>query len=369
MLDGSDTRTAQVDWSDPVPAHPESTIGRPRSEIRYPLSPGGFTLVELLVVITIIGILIALLLPAVQAAREAARNAQCKNHLKQIGLAALHHMEAHEHFPSGGWGWSWAGGDPDRGFGLNQYGGWLYNTLPYLEQSALHDMAKGKPDADKFTAAGQRNVTPLSVLHCPSRRRAVTFPNPTWNKWRHIAAERKEVNARTDYCAHASSTHPQDSASKANSEPHNIAQGDSPTYPWKDFSDHTGVVFVRSTVRAAHVRDGMSNTYFAGEKYLSPDNYHSGLDLGDNHVYCMGHNNDVVRWTYYDASSPSTSKTPWQDRPGLDDWSRFGSPHAGGCNLVFCDGSVRSIGYTIDPLIHSYLGNRLDGKPVDASKL
>ncbi len=117
----------------------------------------GFTLIELLVVIAIIGILIALLLPAVQAAREAARRAQCKNNLKQIGLAWHSHHNAQKFFPSGGWSFGWTG-DPDRGFGKDQFGGWAYNILPFLEEGVIHDLGKGLTGTDKEQGSRLRKV-------------------------------------------------------------------------------------------------------------------------------------------------------------------------------------------------------------------
>ena len=125
----------------------------------------GFTLVKLLVVITIIGILIALLLPAVQAAREAARRAQCSNHLKQLGLAMHGFHEANGALPSGGWGYRWAA-HPDRGVGVDQPGSWLYSILTHLEQQPLFDLGSGVgADTDNAVlqaANVQRLSTPLN---------------------------------------------------------------------------------------------------------------------------------------------------------------------------------------------------------------
>jgi prepilin-type N-terminal cleavage/methylation domain-containing protein len=132
----------------------------------------GFTLVELLVVITIIAILIALLLPAVQAAREAARKLQYQNNLKQIGLAALDHEHVQGYFPTGGWGCHWVG-DPDRGFGKDQPAELFYNILPFAELQQLYDMGKG---GNNRVQGAVRAATPVGLFICPTRRRLTTFP-------------------------------------------------------------------------------------------------------------------------------------------------------------------------------------------------
>ena len=139
----------------------------------------GFTLVELLVVITIIGILMSLLLPAVQSARESARSVQCANNVKQLGLGAIQHLSVTGFFPSGGWGWSCAG-DPDRGFGLKQPGGWLYSVLPFVDQKNLWSLGSGIPSDSQTTAKqsamSKQLTTPVALFYCPSRRSVALYP-------------------------------------------------------------------------------------------------------------------------------------------------------------------------------------------------
>jgi len=92
-------------------------------------SKAGFTLVELVVVIAIIGLLVAMLMPAVQQVRSSARQTFCRNNLRQLGLAFSNIEASHGHFPSMGWGYYWHV-DPNFGIGKNQPGGWTYQILP-----------------------------------------------------------------------------------------------------------------------------------------------------------------------------------------------------------------------------------------------
>ncbi len=317
-----------------------------------------FTLVELLVVIAIIGILIALLLPAVQAAREAARRLQCSNNLKQLALGCLGHEDAHRFFPTGGWACR-SVGDPDLGFRSwvdssgtfnGQTGGWFYNVLPYIELGTIHDMGAGTSDAEKRAIWTRQVTQPFIAAFCPSRREPGAWGLGDYS----LPLAFKNVDvlsvlARNDYAVNCG-----DSMA-------------SPSLPAPD--TQTGISFYASEVRMADITDGTTNTYLAGEKHVNPDHYRDGYDYGDDGTVYGGHDWVIGRWTYYDAANPGLSYTPRQDTPGVIYPDRFGSAHPGALNMAFCDGSVRTINYSIDPLTHSWLGNRKDGNTIDGTKL
>jgi prepilin-type N-terminal cleavage/methylation domain-containing protein/prepilin-type processing-associated H-X9-DG protein len=316
---------------------------------------GGFTLVELLVVITIIGILISLLLPAVQSAREAARRTQCSNNLRQLGLGALAHVESQGFLPTGGWGWNWIG-DPDRGFGRSQCGGWIYNILPYVEQQALHDLGKGGTTAEKRAAAKTVAMTPLKLTNCPTRRPLRLYPGGGL-----VNADSVSTVAKTDYAISAGSSRWYEAGG-----PSSTTVVDDGTYTFV-YAALNGVSFQISEIKIDSIRDGTSNTILIGEKYLNADQYATGADGGDNESMYGGPNVDTMRSTNY--TSDTDNQRPMQDRGGLTAPWRFGSAHAGVCNFVFCDGSLRPLSYMVDPLTYSYLGSRADGKAIDEGKL
>ena len=313
----------------------------------------GFTLVELLTVIAVIGILIAIMLPAIQASREAARRAQCKNHLKQLGLAFLNFEQAKRAFPSGGWGVHWLG-VPDRGLGQGQPGGWAYQTLPFIEEQALFDLGAGLTGEAAKNAHKQRLQTPLAVHHCPTRRAVGLYPY----QWGlrvlpfgfDILGAPNPV-AKNDYAVNIGDA----PLTCCHIQPLSFAAIDNGTYKYPNFADHTGMSFAFSNVRVKQVTDGLSRTYLLGEKYLNSDMYMKGDSDGDDQTLYHGHNSDLMR------STNITFGPPRQDQPGLKLIDLFGSAHSAGCNFAMCDGSVRTISYDIDPETHRRLGNRQDG--------
>ncbi len=316
-----------------------------------------FTLVELLVVITIIGILIALLLPAVQAAREAARRLQCTNNLKQLALGCLTHESMIGHLPTDGWATQWVG-DPDRGFGKDQPGGWLFNVLPYIEQQALHDIGAGLDYNAKKTAYLQRETTPLATVSCPSRRSPGTVPNgwvvfSGWGTFPVINMNIPDQLSRSDYAIN------EGDRSEAESWSFPSSYTAAATFSWDDTSSATGVSFPRSEIRMADITDGVSNTYLVGEKYMNSDCYETGGDYGDNEGMYVGCANNITRVTF---------GAPLQDIPGIMHYNDFGSAHSNGLNMAFCDGSVQTISYSVEPDVHRCLGNRKDGATIDAKK-
>jgi prepilin-type N-terminal cleavage/methylation domain-containing protein/prepilin-type processing-associated H-X9-DG protein len=366
----SDTRHASVGKERGMSSTLPLTTGKRRS---------GFTLVELLVVITIIAILIALLLPAVQAAREAARRVQCQNNEKQLSLAMLSFEQANGHSPSGGWGWNWVG-DPDRGAGIDQPGGWLYSVLPQLEQLPLYQLG-GDGDRNTWTSkqlagSAQRLMTTLSMINCPSRRRPILYPCYSgYSGYQAYGANPVPLMARSDYAACAGDQPMGELVSQGAvvSGPVDLQQAATWTrdnaWPTSDYPT-TGVCYFRSLVATAWITDGMSNTYLLGEKYLQPEAYPVCADGGDNETAYNGCNVDIIRVTCYRPNpSPPIIDVPRQDTMGYSNYNLFGSAHANGCVMAFCDGSVQWINYSIDPETHRRLGNRADGKTVDGKSL
>jgi len=247
-------------------------------------------------------------------------------------------------------------GDPDGGFRVRvsssgalegQPGGCIYNILPYIEQDAVRNVGQGKSASEKRTLWTTHCATPIATLFCPSRRR----PGPggvgayaNTNHWRNIDLPKQL--AHNDYAVNA---------------------GDSVTRHFgmpADYADHTGISYLGSEVTMADVKDGSSNTYLVGEKYLSPDAYISSYAPGDDNCAYSGHDWDICRWTHN-----SLPYKPMVDTPGLVQDRGFGSAHAGAFNMSFCDGSARNISYSIDTQLHAWLGNRRDRQAIDMSKL
>jgi prepilin-type N-terminal cleavage/methylation domain-containing protein len=363
----------------------------PKTQDRRP--PSAFTLVELLVVITIIGILIALLLPAVQAAREAARIGQCQNNLKQLALGCLACEHATGFFPSTGLGSAGASpsgnpgpvaltGDADLEGDFLQPGGWLYNILPYIEQKALHDMGAGigfsgpMPPPQPWTLYDFRRIqrsaklevntrrlaVPLAIFYCPSRRAAAAYPwtavDPYSGHYNNFIVPPPTAVGKTDYAGNSG-----------------IGDPPCPSIFWP--TAHTPNSFgpicpwtIRC--RTSDITDGTSNTYLAGEKYVATHGYADGTSEGDQMAALVGCSFDTLRQTAFDYGVPRRDGAidilpngfagPVWDHDCHD---LFGSAHPDGLGMAFCDGSVHTISYSISIQVHCRLSVIASGLPHD----
>ena len=167
-----------------------AAVRKPRSAFEFPESGPyrrAFTLIELLVVIAIIAVLIALLLPAVQQAREAARRSQCKNNLKQIGLAMHNYHDAHNQFPPGAI-WQGVGtAAPANGRDTSWGATWVTMILPYLDQAPLYNLYNFSLPARSGTAGSSTTPNtsivkrPLTAMLCPSHPKMSSLLTQDWN--------------------------------------------------------------------------------------------------------------------------------------------------------------------------------------------
>lgn len=277
----------------------------------------GLTLIELIVVLTIIGVLMALLLPAVQATRSASRNNSCKNNLKQLGLG-LHQFEsAHRHLPC-------SSIDPDW---ISASGEWSWGSrvLRYIEQTALHERC----DFNLWPAEMPNNeviATPVPTFRCPSEIVPRHQIAEVWDGYSKILIELPNDNYGIN--------EPLDQLYANGSE------------CW----------------RFADIKDGLSNTIMLGETtaFMFPDDTTSQLHW---HItwscsISAGGGTPVERdfWSTVDCTGITT--------PAEQEWDYLSSYHQGGSNVARCDGSVRFISESIDEETLQRLADPSDGQLV-----
>ena len=288
-----------------------------------------FTLIELLVVIGVIAVLIGLTLAAVQRVREAAARAKCQNNVRQLALALHQYHDAHNALPPGHRSLK----NRDR----MAFSGWTLSALPFLEQQALFDRASVAylTDPNPFhnpPHAGLATVVP--AFTCPSDGRVSTAQR---------GVRTGTLAAFTSYLG--------------------VAGRDAVTA-------RDGIFYQDSATRFADITDGQSNTLMLGERPPSADFqfgwWYAGIGqavTGSADLVLGVREPNLQLVTVGSPCGPGTY--PFMAATGLNDpcgMFHFWSPHPGGANFAFADGSVRFVRYGADPVMPA-LATRAGGEP------
>jgi len=334
-----------------------------------------FTLVELLVAIAIIGMLVAILLPAIQAARESARKIQCRNNLKQIGIAFHNHHDTYGTLPSGGVGVRPLSGanSPDvndltkpriEGNTVAKEFAWNVYLLPFLEQTGV----AGALDTDLWIdhPANREAVrTVLPVFLCPSAaepRRTpsnvqlnvtrttttpfMTFPESGQDVFRCGRSHYAGVQSETLMAA-VGSTRPPDSAGPRTSQTKGMLIAGARPFTLGD------------------CWDGTSNTLIVTEDTDHRDGAWSSLRNLFVQMNGMAKYTDSTCTKVADANgNRGTAGINAPCARGLEEWNNTFSYHPGGVMILKLDGSAHFISERIHYLTYAYLICRADGQPV-----
>lgn len=298
----------------------------------------GFTLIELLVVIAIIAILVALILPAVQQAREAARRAQCRSHLKQIGIALASYHDIHQTFPPGhgNSGGIQTGAAPDDE-GTAAHWGWGARLLPHLDQTALFDELNVGNIGLETAVASPALLTlmqkPLAAFRCPSDTA------PGLNTDQKVPSGDPSGN---DDCT--------DMSCQALATSNYVAANDSDNLEADDWNGMFGRVnptagCTNCTARCIRVRDltdGTSNTIAIGERAwkLEGQSLQAAVVFGTNGDD-DNDNNQGLNYVMATGGRIINDTCSTCDRG-------FSSMHTGGAQFLLADGAVRFVSENLD---------------------
>lgn len=307
-----------------------------------------FTLIELLVVIAIIAVLISLILPAVQAAREAARRTQCRNNLKQIGIALHNYHDIHTAFPCGFVQNDLA--DPNIHLGY----GWGALLLPQYEQAALYEKLNFE-----FPYMSRRH---FPMWECPSD----PFVSNRLASWRWM-----DIGSELGNCDDPPGQVPADECNGTwevidppTYDPIARSRGFAARASYVGSFGSDGLFVTREgnglfagniSREFRHITDGTSSTFLAGERAMRYG--HAAWE--GIHFEERGGETGTAERTQSGRYVHGTTRRGLPNRSGS---TGFSSMHIGGCFMLLCDGSVHFISENIDRTIWNNMGNRMDGE-------